>query len=102
MLTKETQKLHEAKERVNYFTNQVLAELRRTGQDNGDALIEHFMTKASVSVEYINQQKEMWEDFLNYFGSGDADMFDTEEEDFDERTARNTEVQMREAEDLHN
>jgi hypothetical protein len=48
MLTSETKKLHETKERVNFFTNQVMSELRRVGQDNGDALIEHFMSKATV------------------------------------------------------
>ena len=56
IMTKETQKLQEHKERINYFTNQVLYELRRVGQNNGDELIEHFMAKATVSVEYINQQ----------------------------------------------
>lgn len=38
------------------------------------------MAKATVSTEYINQQREMWIEFLDYFGSGDADMFDTDEE----------------------
>jgi len=55
-------------------------ELRRVGQINGDELIEHFMAKASVSVEYIKQQRELWTEFLDYFGSGDPDMFDTDEE----------------------
>lgn len=54
MLSAETKKLHENKERINFFTNQVMGELRRIGQDNGDALIEHFMSKATVQVEYIN------------------------------------------------
>lgn len=57
-----------------------MSELRRVGQDNGDALIEHFMSKATVQVEYINQQRDMWSDFLDFFGSGDANMFDTDEE----------------------
>lgn len=80
MLSAETKKLHENKERINYFTNQVMGELRRVGQDNGDALIEHFMSKATVQVEYINQQRDMWSEFLEYFGSGDPDMFDTDDE----------------------
>ena len=80
MLTQETKKLHENKERVNFFTNQVMSELRRVGEDNGDALIEHFMSKATVQVEYINQQKDMWGDFLEFFGSGDPDMFNTDDE----------------------
>lgn len=60
-----------------------MSELRRVGEDNGDALIEHFMSKATVQVEYINQQKDMWGDFLEFFGSGDPNMFDTDDE-FDE------------------
>lgn len=79
-----------------------MAELRRTGQDNGDALIEHFMAKASVSVEYINQQKEMWDEFLAFFGSGDPDMFDTDEELEEQQDDRNTEVREQEMEDFHN
>ena len=31
ILSKETSKLHEGRERVNYFTNQILYELRRVG-----------------------------------------------------------------------
>lgn len=46
MLTEETKKLHEAKERVNFYTNQIIGELRRVGKDNGDALIDHFVAKA--------------------------------------------------------
>lgn len=84
IMSKETQKLHEQKERVNYFTNQCMHELQRIGQDNGDALIEHFMSKATVQVEYINQQRDMWSEFLDFFGSGDPNMFDTDDEFEDE------------------
>ena len=54
ILTEETKKLHQTKERVNFFTNQIMSELRRVGKDNGDALIDHFVAKAQVQVEYIN------------------------------------------------
>ena len=57
-----------------------MSELRRVGQNNGDSLIEHFMSKATVQVEYINQQRDMWLEFLEFFGSGNPDMFDTDEE----------------------
>lgn len=80
MLTSETKKLWDFKERINFFTNQILSELRRVGQDNGDALIEHFMAKGSVQVEYINQQKDMWSELIEFFGSGDPNMFDTDDE----------------------
>ena len=46
------------------------------------------MAKASVSVEYINQQREMWNEFLDYFGSGDPDMFDTDEENEEDEVPR--------------
>lgn len=48
------------------------SELRRVGKKNGDELIEHFMAKATISVDYINQQKQMWDEFLDYFGCGDS------------------------------
>jgi len=48
MLTEETKKLHESKERINYYTNQIITELRRVGKDNGDALIDHFVAKAQI------------------------------------------------------
>lgn len=43
MLSKETQRLHEVSEELNFYTNQCLEEPRRVGKDNGEKLIEHFM-----------------------------------------------------------
>ena len=42
------------------------------------------MAKGSVQVEYINQQKDMWSEFIEFFGSGDPNMFDTDDEFLDE------------------
>ena len=51
------------------------------GKKNGDELIEHFMAKATISVDYINQQQQMWNEFLDYFGCGDSvDNISEEEE----------------------
>jgi hypothetical protein len=81
MLSKETKKLHETKERINFFTNQITSELRRVGKDNGDALIEHFVAKAQIQVEYINQQKDMWVEFLDFFENYDSNtQFELDEE----------------------
>lgn len=45
ILSDESQKLQDKKEIVNFFTNQMLAELRRVGKNNGEALIDHFVAK---------------------------------------------------------
>jgi hypothetical protein len=57
-----------------------MSELRRVGKDNGDALIDHFVAKAQVQVEYINQQKDMWSEFLDFFGSNDPNVFDEDDD----------------------
>lgn len=80
MLTAETKKLQETKERVNFFTNQLTTEVKRVGDDNGPGMIEHFIGQAQIQIEYIDQCKEIWEGFINYFTNETPDMFDTEEE----------------------
>jgi hypothetical protein len=47
-------------------------EVRRVGKDNGDELIAHFVAKAETQIEYIVQQKDMWSDFLTFFGEYDG------------------------------
>lgn len=44
MLSEETQKLQQKQEELNFHTNQVYDECLRVGRDNGETLIEHFMT----------------------------------------------------------
>lgn len=58
-------------------------EMRRVGKDNGDALIEHFVAKAETQIEYIVQQKDMWSDFLDFFGNYDATQVFEPDEEYD-------------------
>jgi hypothetical protein len=53
--TTETKKLQENKERLNFFTNQITEEVMRVGNDNGDPMIEHFISTAQIQVEYVDQ-----------------------------------------------
>lgn len=46
MCTSETKKLQESKERLNFFTNQLTSEIKRVGDDNGGAIVEHFVAQA--------------------------------------------------------
>ena len=51
------------------------------GDNNGEPLVEHFVCQAQIQVEYIEQQKDIWNDFINYFTSGDPNMYDYDEDD---------------------
>lgn len=69
MLSAETQKLHEVKEELNFYTNNCLLEVRRVGKDNGEILIEHFMDQSKIQVDYMEKQSDLWARFVDYFGS---------------------------------
>lgn len=47
-------------EELNFYTNQSLDECLRVGKDNGDALIEHFMDKATIQCDYIEQVSKIF------------------------------------------
>ena len=53
--TAETKKLQEQRERVNFYTNNIPEEVLRVGNNNGPAMIEHFVSQAQMQVEYIEQ-----------------------------------------------
>lgn len=82
MFTEETIKLQESKERINFFTNQLAEEIKRVGRDNGELLVQHFQVKSQMQVEYLDQQREIWQEFNNFFDQ-DLDGFVTEEDDED-------------------
>lgn len=42
-------------------------EVVRVGKQNGDELIQHFIAKAHIQVEYIDQQKDIWTEFIEFF-----------------------------------
>jgi adenine-specific DNA methylase len=42
ILTEDSDKLQKQKEILNFYTNQLLAEMRRVGRDNGISLMDHF------------------------------------------------------------
>lgn len=44
MLATETAEMLAMKDELNYITNQCLYEARRVGKDNGDLLVDHFLT----------------------------------------------------------
>lgn len=54
------------------------------GDNNGEPLVEHFVCQAQIQVEYIEQQKEQWIDFINYFTSDDPHKYDYDENDEEE------------------
>jgi len=39
----------------------------RVGLNNGGPMVEHFVSQAQMQVEYIDQQKDIWEEFIAYF-----------------------------------
>lgn len=55
MLSDDTQKVHEMSEQLNFYTNQCLDECKRVGKQNGDQLISHFMDKAQILQDYMEQ-----------------------------------------------
>ena len=48
ILTEDTDKLQKQKEILNFYTNQLLAEMRRVGRDNGISLMDHFSQAALI------------------------------------------------------
>lgn len=92
MCTADTKKLQESRERCNFFTNQILTEVNRVGENNGHPMIEHFVSQAQMQVEYIENAREVWQEFISYFSSGDPTMFDTDEEVEPDESMRETEV----------
>lgn len=48
ILSEETKKLKERQEMTFFYTNSLLSELRRVGEDNGRAMVEHFLGASEV------------------------------------------------------
>ena len=69
MLSEETQKLQQRQEELNFHTNQVYDECLRVGRNNGETLIEHFMTCNSIQQRYTEQHLSKLVEFADYFGN---------------------------------
>ncbi len=72
ILSDETVKLKKQQEMCHFYSNQLLAEMRRVGRDNGISLIEHFLAASEIQQEYSEQQRNIWAQFHEYFNQGDV------------------------------
>lgn len=54
IMSEESEKLQKQKEISNFYTNQLLAEMRRIGRDNGISLMEHFSQAAAIQQDYAD------------------------------------------------
>lgn len=52
MMAEETGLVLSLQQELNYVTNQCLDEARRVGKDNGDLLIDHFLTMSQIKCAY--------------------------------------------------
>lgn len=63
MMAEETGIVLSLQQELNYITNQCLDEARRVGKDNGDLLIDHFLTMSQIKCAYYTMHHGQWADF---------------------------------------